>query len=402
LRVLIQSGDVFMTNSAGKKALIIGVLCIATYLINYYLRNMLSVFSPQLYETGSFTVEQVGLLSSTYMVLYAIGQLVNGFLVDFLSPKKIITIGISVAGLSYVIFPFVKLQILQLICFAILGFGLSMFRGPLMKIISENTKANHARVICVFFSFASCAGPLIASMLALLNNWMISFVIAGVIALLCAVVVFIVFTRMESKGTLTYAITKSDGIRSILAVFKIERVTFFLIITCVIEIVSTSVIFWIPTYLTSVLNFDNTTANLIYSASSVLRALMSFVTLFVFKLLHERDIPMLRACFAISTLMFGFMIFAGNKWLNLAFLFVALLAISMASTLLWSIYIPSLGKTGRVSSINGVIDGVGYVAAAVSTTLFATAMENVGWSLVIVMWVIVAAVGVAATFYKPK
>ena len=72
----------------------------------------------------------------------------------------------------------------------------------------------------------------------------------------------------------------------------------------------------------------------------------------------------------------------------------------MASTLLWSIYIPSLGKTGRVSSINGVIDGAGYVAAAVSTTLFATAMENVGWSLVIVMWVFIAAVGVAATFYK--
>ncbi|MBQ2704224.1 MAG: MFS transporter [Clostridia bacterium] len=391
-----------MTKSAGKKAFIIGFLCIATYIINYYLRNMLSVFSPQLYETGLFSVEHVGLLSSTYMVLYAVGQVVNGFLGDFLSPKKIITMGICLSGLSSIAFPFVKIHALQILCFALLGFGLSMFRGPLMKIISENTQPNYARTICVFFSFASCAGPLIASMFALINSWMISFVIAGVIALLCAAAVFVIFTRMENKGTLTYSIAKSDGIRSIFAVFKIERVTFFIIITCVIEIVSTSVIFWIPTYLTSVLKFDNNTANLIYSASSVLRAVMSFVTLFVFKILHERDIPMLRACFAISTLMFAFMIFAGNKWLNLTFLFIALLAISMASTLLWSIYIPSLGKTGRVSSINGVIDGAGYVAAAVSTTLFATAMENVGWSLVIVMWVFIAAVGVAATFYKSK
>ena len=74
-----------MAKSAGKKALIIGVLCIATYLINYYLRNMLSVFSPQLYDTGLFTVSHVGLLSSVYMIFYAAGQLVNGFLGDFLS-----------------------------------------------------------------------------------------------------------------------------------------------------------------------------------------------------------------------------------------------------------------------------------------------------------------------------
>ena len=74
-----------MEKQNAKKSLTIGIVCIATYLSNYYLRNILSVLTPQLLETGNYTVEHIGLLSSTYMLLYAAGQFVNGFLGDFLS-----------------------------------------------------------------------------------------------------------------------------------------------------------------------------------------------------------------------------------------------------------------------------------------------------------------------------
>lgn len=391
-----------MSKPETKKAFTIGIVCIATYLINYYLRNMLSVLSPQLYETDIFTVESVGLLSSVYMLFYAAGQLVNGFLGDLLSPKKLITIGVALSGVASISFPFVHYRALHLVCFAVLGFALSMFRGPLMKIISENTEPNHARTICVFFSFASCAGPLIASTFAMLNNWMWSFVAAGSFALLAAVAVFVVFTTMESKGNITYNITKGQGIGAILSVFKIERVVFFLTITCVIEIVSTSVLFWVPTYLTSVLGFDNNTANLIYSAMAVVRALMPFLTLFIFRLANENDIPMLRVFFSISVIGFASMLLINDKWMGVAVLLVALMAIACASSLLWSIYIPGLGKTGRVSSINGVLDCTGYIAASVSTVVFAAVMESVGWSLVYVLWAAVGAIGLVATFFKTK
>ena len=391
-----------MAKPTFKKALIIGILCIATYLINYYLRNMLSVLSPQLYETQLFDATRVGLLSSVYMILYAAGQLVNGFLGDFLSPKKIVTIGVSVSGLASIAFPFVHFEFLQVLCFAVLGFGLSMFRGPLMKIISENTEPNHARTICVFFSFASCAGPLIASMFALVNNWLWSFVAAGAFALIAAVAVFLVFSRMESKGLITYNITKSAGISSIFAVFKIERISFFLIITCVIEIVSTSVIFWVPTYLTSVLGFDNNTANLIYSVISVLRAIMPFVTLIIFRLIKEKDTPMLRVCFGLCAIMFVILMFVSNKWVNLVLFVVGLMAVAAASSLLWSIYIPSLGKTGRVSSINGVLDCTGYIAASIATFIVAAAMDSFGWNFVFTLWSLVVIIGLAATFFKYK
>ena len=127
------------------QAMIIGAISIATYIANYYLRHLLSVLTPQMLETGNFTVEYIGTLSSLYMIFYAAGQLINGFLGDLLSPKKMVCSGIAVGSCSVILFAFSEKAYLQIFCFALLGFALSMVRGPLMKIISENTKANYAR-----------------------------------------------------------------------------------------------------------------------------------------------------------------------------------------------------------------------------------------------------------------
>ena len=155
----------------GKKAAAIGTTAISVYVANYYLRHILSVLTPTLLNTSLFTIDSIARLSSTYMLLYAAGQVANGFLGDILSPKKMASTGLFVGGLTMILFPLIPTGLLQVLAFAILGFGLSMLRGPLMKIISENTQPNHARLICVFFSFSSFAGPLIASLFAMINGW---------------------------------------------------------------------------------------------------------------------------------------------------------------------------------------------------------------------------------------
>ena len=385
-----------------KKAVTVGVVCIATYLSNYYLRHILSVLTPALLETGLFTVEQVGMLSSVYMILYAAGQLVNGFLGDYLSPKGMVVIGILTAGVSAIFFPFASAQWLQILCFGVLGFGLSMLRGPLMKIISENTKPNHARTICVFFSFASFAGPLIASLFAMLNRWSLAFFAAGGVALLVAAAVWFVLGAMEKKGQIAYQSSRGKGLASLLDVFKIEKFLLYMVIACLVEIGAASISFWIPTYLTENLGFDKTVANLIYSAVSVVRSLMPFVALALFRLTGERDVGMMRVAFLIAACAFALMPFAPNRWLSIACLLVALMAMSCSSALLWSIYIPGLGKTGKVSSVNGVLDCTGYIAAAAANLFFAHVMSSAGWSSVFWLWSGIGVIGVAATFFAKK
>ena len=106
----------------------------------------------------------------------------------------------------------------------------------------------------------------------------------------------------------------------------------------------------------------------------------------------------LRMTFSIAGVMFALLIIAPGRWISIAFLVVALMAMSCTSALLWSIYIPSLGKTGRVSSANGVIDCIGYIAAASANLLFANVMSNVGWNTVYILWASIGMIGLCATF----
>ena len=125
---------------------------------------------------------------------------------------------------------------------------------------------------------------------------------------------------------------------------------------------------------------------------------MPFVTLAIFRAIKEKDIPMTRVTFSLSAVMFALLLVSQNKWLSVAVLAIALMSMSCTAALLWSIYIPSLGKTGRVSSVNGVIDCIGYIAAAGANLLFANVMNNVGWSTVYVLWSMIGVIGLVSTF----
>jgi sugar phosphate permease len=171
-----------------------------------------------------------------------------------------------------------------------------------------------------------------------------------------------------------------------------------MIVAALVEICASSISFWLPTLFTSELGFSKDFANMLFSGISIARALMPFVALIIFKLIKERDIAMLLVTFGIAAAGFALMTLAPNRWILIILLVPALMACSCSAALLWSIYIPSLGKTGKVSSVNGVIDCIGYIAAACANLLFARVMGGIGWNTVYILWASVGVIGLIATF----
>lgn len=383
-------------------ALWVGIVCICTYVVNYYLRNILSVATPELLLNGSFTEAGVGLLSSTYMIFYAGGQLVNGFLGDIISPRWMILTGIGLGGVAVIVFPFFSQDVLRIVCFAVLGFGLSMVRGPLMKIISESTAPRQARLICVFFSFASFAGPLIASLFVLALPVRYAFVASGAVAIFIVLLTTLALTHMQKKEIITFRPIKTKSISSILEVFRIENFGFYAVVACLVEISGAAVTFWIPTYLSVHLGFDTQVANFVFSAISVCRSCMPFISLMIFNVTGERALPLMRIGFSLSAIFFFLMQVVSNPIGNIVLMLIALMSMSLTSAMLWSIYIPGLGKTGRASSANGVIDCTGYIAAALANLLFAAVSGFGRWNLILLLWASIGVVGVIATLFAKK
>ncbi len=389
-----------MSGSDIKKAFAIGGVSIFTYMISYYLRNLLSVLTPQMLETGEYTVGQIGVLSSVYMVLYAAGQLVNGFLGDRISPKWLVVGGMVVSGGVCILFPLLSSTVLQVFCFVLMGFGLSMLRGPLMKIISENTKPGYARMICVLFSASCYVGSFVAGLVALVGYWKLAFILTGVATVAVAVLAFVSITVMERKKVVSYQSTKGQGWGALLGVFKIPGFLFYLAVACLSEIGITSITFWIPTFLDEYLQLSEGVVSVVYSGIVVMRALVPFATLAVFKLFKEREMRMMRVCFALCLLAFGGLLVLKSAILGIALLALGLIGITCVSSLLWSIYIPSLGKTGMVSSANGVLDCAGYATASVVNLASAAVMGAFGWNAVFIIWAASGLLGVGLTFLR--
>ena len=384
-----------------RKAISMGFISVFAYIASYYSRSLLSVATPNMLQSGEYTTEFIGLLSSVQFLVYAAGQLVNGVVGDMINPKYMITIGLSVTGISLVLFPIVPFAWMQLVFFALMGAGLSMLRGPIMKMVSENLKKNHSRVVCTFLSAASFTGTLIASALAIAFHWDMMFIVAGIGVLVIAAVVFTVLSVFEYKGMLVFHSNRKAGVGGYLQLFKIDNFVFYMIVAGVVEISSSAIGFWVPTYLSDALMLDTVTTNVLFSIMSMTSTFAPFLAFFVFRLTKERDIAMLRCGFSISVVLFLSMIFVPNMWAKIVCLTLAKFSLACCSAVLWSIYIPGMGSTGKVSSINGVINCTGYVSAAVANVVFAKLL-GLSWNGVILVWCGIAAVGLVAALVVRK
>lgn len=383
-----------------QKAWRIGSFCIATYLASYVTRNILSVSTPEMIKEAFFTKEYTGLLSSICFIFYAVGQLINGFIGDRVHPKYMIIMGLGISSVSTFVIPIFDNRILHFMAFALIGFGLSMLRGPLMKVISENTAATHARMICTLFSMAGFAGPLIASILSIFFKWRAVFTATGVISVIITVLAVAAITTLEKRGEIKFVPKYDKGIAGILNVFKLEDFIFYMLISSIGEIAGSSITFWIPTYTTEHLGFSNDAASTIYSVVSFSTLFTPFITLLIYEKLIRNGIKLALVMYVISAVFFIAVRFIAAPVLNVSMLIIAKMAAAAASSIVWSAYIPGLARSGKVSSANGVIDAAGYAMASLANVLFSTFVGRLGWGGIVNMWYIIMLIGAAVSFIK--
>ncbi len=390
----------FKISPAAKKAILIGGMCSISYLAVYLARNILGTVSPQMIEDGFFTTEQIGTLSSIYFVTYAVGQLINGAIGDKIKAKYMISFGLALAGVCNILFATMSGNIMmEYVAYGLTGFFLSMIYGPMTKVVAENTEPIYATRCSLGYTFASFFGSPLAGVLAAAFAWQSVFLSSSAVLLIMGFVCFTVFTAFEKKGLIEYnkfqkKDQKGGGIQVLLK-HQIIRYTFVSIITGVIR---TTVVFWLPTYLSQHLGFTSETAALIFTVSTFIISLTPFVAIFMFeKLDYNMELTILIS-FAAASICFMLVYICHQPIYNIIFLILAIFSSNCAASIMWSRYCPSLRDTGMVSSATGFLDFVSYMAASISSTVFANAVSTVGWGNLILIWFALMVIGIFVAF----
>ena len=388
-----------------KNAIFIGVLCSVAYLAVYIARNMLSAVTPELLEAGLFTKDFVGTLSSVYFTCYAVGQLINGIIGDKIKGAYMISAGLALAGVTGLMFPmFISSPGTLTVVYGLTAFFLSMIYAPMTRVVAESTEPIHAVRCSLGYTFASFFGSPLAGVFAAVFVWNQAFNASSTALLTMAALCFVLFVILERRGIVKYRTGRGENndreIAPATLVGKVKLlvrrdVIRYSAISMITGIVRTAVLFWMPTYFSEHLGYDTPTSALIFTVATLVIATNSFIAIALYERLGRRQYPTLIILFGTSLIAFLLAFLVHAPILNVIFLILAVIGADGASSVMWSVYCPSLVDTGLVSSATGFLDFLSYMAAAIATAVFGNLADVIGWNGLLLTWVGLATLGVA-------
>lgn len=385
-----------------KKAIYLGTLCSVSYLAVYIARNILGAVTPQMVEVG-YTESFIGAISSVYFVCYAVGQLINGAIGDKIRAKWMICIGLAGAGIANLIFSKVAATPqFAVVAYGMTGFFLSMIYGPMTKVVSENVEPLYATRCSLGYTFASFFGSPAAGLLAAFLSWQRVFAVSSVLLFLMSVTAFAFFTSFERKGVVKYGLYKpqKSGTGNIRVLLERDIVKFTLI-SILTGVVRTSVVFWLPTYISQYHGYSPENSAKIYTAATLVISFTAFIAVFIYEKIGYNINKTVLLMFSSSAVFFLLTYLIKNPVLNVICIVLAIMSSNGAATMLWSRYCPSLRDTGMVSGATGFLDFVSYMSAATANLVFANAVSSIGWGNLILVWLGLMIVGVVVALpYK--
>ena len=390
-------------NKNAHNAVFIGSLCSVSYLAVYVARNILGAVTPQMIESGLYTTEYIGRVSSMYLSFYAVGQLINGMLGDKIKARYMISGGLLFAGVMNFLFTRMgSYPNAAIFVYAMTGFFLAMIYGPMTKVVAENTEQPYTTRCSLGYTFASFLGTPFAGVLAAMFVWQDVFAVSSGILCTMAVFSFVFFLIYERMGIVRYGqfVRKKNSGNPIKILIK-RDILRFIVIAILTGVVRTSVVFWMPTYISQYLGFSTSDSALIFTVASFIISATAFLAIFIYERLKRNMYLTIRLMFTTSLAFFVLVYLVRQPVLNIIFLVCAIMASGCCSSMMYSRYCPGLRDTGFVSSATGFLDFVSYMAASASSALFANAVSAIGWQNLIIVWAALMLVGVAISLPWP-
>ncbi len=390
--------------SSVRNAFLLGGMCCLSYLAVYVTRNVLGAVTPSLLGNGVFSESQIGNLSSVYFIAYAVGQLINGIIGNKIKAKYMISIGLVLAGVCGIVFvPLAGVPWAAVAVYGLTGFLLSMIYAPMTKLVAENTEPVHAERCSIGYTFASFFGSPIAGLLAGMLIWRGVFNVSGVILIAMGVACFISFTVFEHNKIIQYTVYKpSKGKGGSIGILFKRKIVKFMIVSIITGIVRTTVVFWMPTYFSQHLGFTPEQSAGIFAVATFIISFSAILALMIYERCNRNIDAVLLGSFILSAVFFLLLFIIKSPIGNIIVFVLAVLASNSATTMLWSVYCPSLKDTGVISGATGFLDFASYIAAAVSTVLFANAVETIGWGNLILIWCALMVIGVIISLPNGK
>ena len=398
-------------------------LCCMVYFVSYFSRkDFAAVMAGMIYD-GAVSRTNAGLIGTMLFAFYGAGQLISGYLGDKIKPKYLLLMGLSVTALCNTLMPLIP-DSAMIAVWGLNGLAQAMLWPPIVKILSTHldhktyvtanllvTSAAHVATVLLYAYVPLCLSFM---------SWQTVFYTASSLAL-CSIVIFAIAMRIvlpketekEAITTMTKAsavsATEEQKCDNILTVLRKSGI--FTVFVCIIVVgfLRDGIESWLPMLYSEAFGKDVSESTLV----SIILPISSIISISVVTALHRKGV--LRNEVSGSALLFLFALalaiplvffvtMEGVFFRISALLLTALICASMhgINFLLISCLPGRFATIGRSATVSGVCNSCVYIGAAISTYGIALLSEQKGWSITVLSWCVIIAVGILFAFLSYK
>ena len=390
------------------------ILCWMAYSFAYFCRANFSVALPAIQDTYKWSNAKVGLIGSSLFWVYALGQLVNGYIGDKIDSRRFVFIGLIASAAINIAFGFANSFPLMVVLWGINGFFQSMLWGPIIKTLSNWFSHKQKNRVAVLISTTMVSGYLIAwafsGLILYYKSWRWVFYLPGIIVTAFSVVWYIgmrshpkevglTISDNEENSEIPANETNSEQLSLWQLIIKTKLIP--VAIACIAQgIIRDGITLWSPKFLMETQNMSiDSTIGLV-----IIIPIANFIGIMFAGWLNKRlnnnekltSIVLYSAGF-ISCL--GLFIFSGiNIFISMICLYLSSALMAGANTLLISIVPLHYGKYNKVSSVAGFLDFCCYVGSGITGIMTGFLVDKTGWNGVLLSWIAVSIIGVISIF----
>ena len=403
---------------ANDSSALISVLFCLLYFTSYMTRKSFGAVKLGIPDS-LLTDVQIGYIGSALFFTYGAGQIVSGLLGDRVDPRKLIFLGLGATTLCNAAFPFVTSVPLLVVLWGVNGFAQALFWPPIVKLMTIYLKGDSYTRTVMSVSMAAQVALLAvyasAALFVSISAWRGMFALSCVLAVVTGAVLVFGFRALERRhpNAVRDALAgKTDEAsdpasdqpeatpkkESLWRIILSSGLLFVFVMTASVGFLRDGIEEWMSTYL-------YTTFSLEADLSTLMNLFMPIFGLFCVRMaavLHlriikdeMREVTLLMSVCAAATLALG-LFHTLSPVFSIVMIVLSVGCIHATNTSL-TCYLPArFVKSGRVSTVSGLVNAFTYVGSTLATSLTPAVAAGAGWSVTILSWSAVAMVCLAS------
>lgn len=382
-------------------------LCFSTYLTAYLMRVNLSAAIPQMETQLALPSTMLGLMSSSFFIVYAFGQLINGILADVVSPFRFVLLGLIGTVCTNLLISRSTNFTLILILWTANGFFQSIFWACLTRILSVSfTQEKRSLVAMVMCSPA--VGAFLIMWVALGKaldgkTWSLFFLIPALIGAVMLVIWAAASGRAKNIPLEKQRFSLATFRRSLRMIIE-KKIYFYMFICVCLGFVKESISVWGPSIAGQLLGVDgksSTEALLLIPLANLGGMFLAKRLIDRFRGNETRTLVILFCCMAAGNLLL--FLLSGHLVAATVLLLAEVSAMAYGCNSILLSFIPlSFAKYGIVSTAVGMFDFCSYLGAAASSAVMGAILTHGDWRFAALLWAGLAALAVGLCLLARK